>query len=154
MNTTICLFVPDKLYVVGGSNGQNALTSVEIFDPVTQTWSFSPSLSHPRSNVGVAVVKGCLFAVGGFSGKTFLDSIEYLSEDATEWSSYVAPGNSVNVLNNNETEKDPHSNGWGDRNISASDSGLRESCRKCLDLNGETTQPGVKPNTDTPATVS
>lgn len=39
--------------------------------------------------MGIAVMNGRLFVVGGFSGKAFLESIEYLSEDAQEWCIYV-----------------------------------------------------------------
>jgi len=78
---------PGKLYVIGGSDGHMSLNSVEVYDTATQTWSFGPSLSVPRTNVGVAVAQGRLFAVGGFSGKAFLDSLEYLAEDGCEWCS-------------------------------------------------------------------
>lgn len=78
-----------KLYVVGGSDGQSSLASVEIFDPQSGTWSFGPSLSVPRNNVGVMMAQGRLFAVGGFSGKAFLNSIEYLSADGRQWCGYV-----------------------------------------------------------------
>jgi len=76
-----------KLYVIGGSDGHMSLNSVEVYDTHTQTWSFGPSLSVARTNVGVAVAQGRLFAVGGFSGKAFLDSLEYLAEDGCEWCS-------------------------------------------------------------------
>ena len=77
----------EKLYVIGGSDGHMSLNSVEVFDPSTQTWSFGPSLSVARTNVGVAVMQNRLFAVGGFSGKAFLDSVEHLAEDGCEWCS-------------------------------------------------------------------
>ena len=59
----------DKLYVVGGSDGQQSLSSIEIYDITTNTWSLGPSLSTPRANVAVALVQDKLFSVGGFSGK-------------------------------------------------------------------------------------
>lgn len=42
--------------------------------------------------MGIAVMNGRLFVVGGFSGKAFLESIEYLSEDAQEWCIYLPSG--------------------------------------------------------------
>ena len=57
-----------KLYAVGGSDGTHSLSSTEMFDPESQTWSPGPNMSTPRSNVGVAVIAGRLYAVGGFSG--------------------------------------------------------------------------------------
>ncbi len=91
-----CYF-SDKLYVVGGSDSSSSLATVEIFDPVAQTWSFGPMMSIPRANVGVAVLQNRLFAVGGFSGKAFLDSVEYLAADGNEWSSCV-PAPEKNAL--------------------------------------------------------
>lgn len=90
----------DKLYVVGGSDGTASLATVEIYDPVTQMWSFGPVMSIPRANVGVAVVGKRLFAVGGFSGKAFLDSVEYLAEDGSEWCCCVPLPDSEQKMNN------------------------------------------------------
>ena len=90
----------DKLYVVGGSDGTASLATVEIFDPVTQTWSFGPVMSIPRANVGVSVVGSRLFALGGFSGKDFLDSIEFLAVDAGEWCYCVPSQDTVQRMNN------------------------------------------------------
>lgn len=81
-----------KLYVVGGSDGQSSLISVEIYDPELRTWSFGPSLNTPRANVGLAVMNGRLFAIGGFTGKAFLESMECLSEDASDWSIFLPTG--------------------------------------------------------------
>lgn len=89
-----------KLYVVGGSDGTMSLATVEIFDPATQSWSFGPVLSIPRANVGVAVVGKRLFAVGGFSGKAFLDTVEYLAEDGCEWCCCVPPTDEMQKMNN------------------------------------------------------
>ncbi len=75
--------------MVGGSDGTSALPSCEVYDPETSSWSFGPTMSVPRANVGVAVVRNRLFVVGGFSGKAFLDSIEYMMEDGSDWCSFV-----------------------------------------------------------------
>ena len=96
------LLLSDKLFVVGGSDGAASLATVEIYDPVTQTWSFGPMMSIPRANVGVAVVGKRLFAVGGFSGKAFLDSVEYLAEDGSEWCCCVPSQNLDQKMNNAE----------------------------------------------------
>jgi len=80
-----------KLYVFGGSDGVQSLCSVEVLDlsDSQATWRPGPSLNSPRGNVRAVVIntpKGdVLFAVGGFNGKSFLNSIEYLEEGANEW---------------------------------------------------------------------
>merc|ERR1712038_1634871 len=42
-----------------------------------------------RTNVSVAVVGDRLWAVGGFSGKVFLNTVEYLDPDTDEWTSFI-----------------------------------------------------------------
>ena len=75
--------------MVGGSDGTMALNTVEVYDPETSSWSMGPQISVPRANVGVVVLKNRLFAVGGFSGKEFLDSVEYLNDETAEWCSFL-----------------------------------------------------------------
>ena len=75
--------------MVGGSDGTSALSSVEIFDMETQQWSFGPQLSIARANTAAIIYRGRLFCVGGFSGKDFLNTAEYLTEDAQEWCSFL-----------------------------------------------------------------
>ena len=78
------------IYVVGGNDGTSALNSTEIYDRKTGSWVLGPMLSVPRANVGVAVLENKLFAVGGFNGKKFLDTLEYLDIGHTdEWCSYL-----------------------------------------------------------------
>lgn len=60
---------PDKLYVVGGSDGTQSLCTTEVFDFETNSWSPGPSMTCCRANISVTVIDGKLFAVGGFSGE-------------------------------------------------------------------------------------
>ncbi|KAK7028241.1 hypothetical protein SK128_004373 [Halocaridina rubra] len=48
-----------------------------------------PHMTTCRANVGVAVVKNKLYAAGGFSGKNFLNSVEYLDPDTDEWTNFT-----------------------------------------------------------------
>lgn len=63
--------------MVGGWDGNQSLSSVEIYDPETNSWSYGPELTTPRANLGVAVINNCLYAVGGFSSK-YYSFLEYL----------------------------------------------------------------------------
>lgn len=58
----------------------------------------------PRSNVSVVVVRDKLYAVGGFSGKTFLNTIEYLDKDTNEWTTFVQQNISPVAENGKEEE--------------------------------------------------
>merc|ERR1719427_584776 len=74
---------------MGGSDGQQSLCSTEIYDPETKSWAPGPSMTTCRANVGCAVMDGKLYAVGGFSGKIFLNTIEYLDPDTMEWTTFT-----------------------------------------------------------------
>jgi len=52
------------------------LDSVEIYDPVTNKWTFAASMSCPRGGVGVAALGGKIYAVGGHDGSNYLSSVE------------------------------------------------------------------------------
>lgn len=56
------------IYVIGGFNGALRVRSVDIYDPVRNTWRAGPSLECRRSTLGVAVLDGVIYAVGGFNG--------------------------------------------------------------------------------------
>ena len=55
--------------MIGGSDGTHSLCTTEIYDPEANTWMPGPSMTTCRANVGVTVVDGRLYAVGGFSGR-------------------------------------------------------------------------------------
>lgn len=63
--------------MIGGSDGTHSLCTTEIYDPETNSWMPGPSMTTCRANVGVTVVDGRLYAVGGFSGKLPLGVLIY-----------------------------------------------------------------------------
>ena len=74
--------------VVGGNDGTQSLRSTEIYDIDNDCWYLGPQLGIERANVSVASLGNKLFAVGGFSGKRFLDSLEYFDANTEEWCCY------------------------------------------------------------------
>ena len=70
-----------------------------------------------RGNVGVALVNDKLWAVGGFSGKSFLNNVEFLDPVTDEWTTYLSVvekeevengqnGHPEDVLTNSGAEED------------------------------------------------
>jgi len=57
--------VNGKLYVFGGSNASGALSSVEIYDPATNTWTAGPSMPGPKSAPSAVVVNGLIYVLAG-----------------------------------------------------------------------------------------
>ena len=53
------------LYITGGYDGQDCLSSVELFDPSTNRWSAVTSMRQRRCGHGLVSHDGMLYAVGG-----------------------------------------------------------------------------------------
>ena len=56
------------------------------FDPDTKQWSFIAAMTTARSTVGVAVLNGRLYAVGGRDGAACLNSVECYDPHTNKWS--------------------------------------------------------------------
>lgn len=65
-----------QIFAVGGltKNG-DSVSTVEIYDPLTQVWKMGEAMSMLRSRVGVAVSNGKLYAFGGFNGTERLSTV-------------------------------------------------------------------------------
>lgn len=72
--------------MAGGFDGSHALRCVEAYDPTRDEWKMLGSMTSARSNCGVAVLDGAVYAVGGFDGNDFLSSIETYEPQDDNWS--------------------------------------------------------------------
>jgi hypothetical protein len=82
--------VGDKIYVIGGYNSISGLrlSTVEEYDPVTNTWTPKASMVAPRSGLAAAVVDNKIYAIGGFGGPgdpLFLTTVEEYDPVANSW---------------------------------------------------------------------
>jgi len=66
-NASEAVTVGDKIYLIGGNLGYiyEAYTTVEIYDPVSQTWEVGPELNVGRYQFGGSHVNGRIYAIGG-----------------------------------------------------------------------------------------
>uniref|UniRef100_A0A8C9XMJ4 Kelch-like ECH-associated protein 1a n=1 Tax=Sander lucioperca TaxID=283035 RepID=A0A8C9XMJ4_SANLU len=75
---------------VGGRNLslQNNTESSALccYNPMTNQWSQRASLNIPRNRVGVGVVDGCIYAVGGSQGSTHHNTVERWDPESNRWS--------------------------------------------------------------------
>ena len=63
---TAAAVVDGKIYVVGGRDAQRQdLSSVEVYEPSSDTWTLVAPMGTARKQHGVAVLGGKLYAVGG-----------------------------------------------------------------------------------------
>lgn len=78
--------VRGQMYVVGGLNQHgDSLSTVEYYDPKSDSWILAPCMSILRSRLGVAVHCGKLYAFGGYNGRDRLASVEVYDAIKKEW---------------------------------------------------------------------
>uniref|UniRef100_A0A8C6X412 Kelch like family member 28 n=1 Tax=Naja naja TaxID=35670 RepID=A0A8C6X412_NAJNA len=89
-----------KIYVIGGIathmcqgiNYRKHESSVECWDPDTNTWTLIESMNESRSTLGVTVLSREIYALGGYDGQSYLQSVEKYNPKVKEWQP-VAPMN-------------------------------------------------------------
>ena len=76
-----------KLYVAGGYDplAHQFLSSVEVFDDVTQAWYSLPGLGQARAGLGLAGVEGRLYAVGGWKDYKYSRAVEMYDPLDSGW---------------------------------------------------------------------
>ncbi|XP_005111835.1 kelch-like protein 20 [Aplysia californica] len=85
----------DKIYVIGGNSAisekwrkeylpEFCVTSVEIFDPVTEVWSEGPSLGNALCGAGVVKYGDSLLVVGGEDDKSWMAGVCKLCQDGEQ----------------------------------------------------------------------
>ena len=59
----------DHFYVIGGQDGNTNLSSVEIYNPITNQWSFGPTLPLSDRGGHSIVFNNDLYYFSGIGGK-------------------------------------------------------------------------------------
>eukprot|EP01062_Namystynia_karyoxenos_P050615 TRINITY_DN3940_c0_g2_i1.p1 TRINITY_DN3940_c0_g2~~TRINITY_DN3940_c0_g2_i1.p1 ORF type:complete len:496 (+),score=160.55 TRINITY_DN3940_c0_g2_i1:83-1570(+) len=77
--------VDRKIYVVGGRNATQRLSSAEVYDPAVNEWRDLPPMRSVRSAPACAVHRGYLYVFGGFDGETEFSSVERFSPHLNQW---------------------------------------------------------------------
>ncbi|XP_045082647.1 kelch-like protein 18 isoform X2 [Coregonus clupeaformis] len=81
-----CTSIAGLIYAVGGLNSAgDSLNVVEVFDPIGNCWERCQPMSTARSRVGVAVVNGLLYAIGGYDGQSRLSTVEVYNPETDTW---------------------------------------------------------------------
>ncbi|RXM97488.1 Kelch-like protein 28 [Acipenser ruthenus] len=60
-------------------------STVESWDPETNTWTLAERMTESRSTLGVVVLAGELYAMGGYDGQYYLQSVEKYIPKVKEW---------------------------------------------------------------------
>jgi hypothetical protein len=86
------------VYAIGGYNpALYQLSSVEMFNPATTTWTAATSLVTSRSRLSAAsgpcqgtLTATCLYAIGGTGNSGFLSSVEMYNPATNSWSTVAS----------------------------------------------------------------
>ena len=83
------------------------------YNPSTNSWSPIVAMMSRRSGVGLSVVNGSLYAVGGFDGTTYLKTIEVFDHENSNWKlcgsmNFRRLGGGVGVLKMPQHSGEPH----------------------------------------------
>ncbi|KAG0434177.1 hypothetical protein HPB47_019300 [Ixodes persulcatus] len=82
-----CPDAAGHIYAVGGlTKAGDSQSTVEVYDPKLGHWQVAEAMSMTRSRVGVAVLAGKLYAIGGYNGVERLRTVEVFSPDTRLWS--------------------------------------------------------------------
>jgi N-acetylneuraminic acid mutarotase len=83
-----------QLYAIGGrsfdigTSTQTVLSTVESYDPASNTWSTRASLPSPRQGLAAGVVNGIIYVVGGTdAGGTIVATVEAYNPATNTWTS-------------------------------------------------------------------
>ncbi|OXA37050.1 Ring canal kelch [Folsomia candida] len=101
------LYITKFMPWIAGFDGTTGLNTAELFDPVRGDWQTISSLSTRRSSVGVGVLNGMVYAVGGYDGasRQCLSSVERYDAELDSWTTVAEmsarrSGAGVGVLEN------------------------------------------------------
>ena len=80
--------VDGKIYAIGGRGEGKDLSTVEVYDPATDTWSKKADMPNPRVGVAIAVVNGRIYTIGGSQdlGKVNFSTVEAYDPATDTWS--------------------------------------------------------------------
>jgi len=85
-----CIVVDGKILAIGGHNGA-ALTTVEEYDPLADTWISRPSLPAPNHECAAVLLNGIVYVIGGDNGWTPNGSTMAYDPGAATWTTLTGP---------------------------------------------------------------
>lgn len=82
----------ELLFAIGGWCSGDAISSVEMLDPLTSNeWKVVSSMGKRRCGVGVGVLNQQIYAIGGHDGISYLNSVERFCPITNKWYNDIAP---------------------------------------------------------------
>eukprot|EP00808_Paulinella_micropora_P017176 g82724.t1 len=75
----------DHIYAIGGRYDEEFLSSVEKYDPRTNSWEEIAPMQHKRSGCAAAVLNGQIYVICGLDGDSCLSSVERYDQTSGKW---------------------------------------------------------------------
>lgn len=80
--------IGEKIYIIGGSNGDDSyLNTVEVYDPVLDTWESKAKMPTARDGIASSEVNGKIYVIGGYNGSSYLNTVEMYNPVTDTWES-------------------------------------------------------------------
>jgi Subtilisin-like serine proteases len=76
--------IGEKIYVVGGYDGQNSYNTLFVYNTSTNTWESKSNMSGSRYKLGAAVANDKLYAIGGYTS-TYSNKVEMYDPISDAW---------------------------------------------------------------------
>ena len=86
---TTCV-LDEKIYAIGGRDGENDLTAVEAYDPATNKWTQKTAMPTARNRLASCILDGKIYAIGGSINHTIISLVEVYDPITDNWTSGVA----------------------------------------------------------------
>jgi len=84
-NATAVVF-DDKIYLMGGHDGEKSLKVVEMYDPVQNEWSEVQNLRREREALAGVVFNDRIYAIGGQKdNQSLINEIEWYDQPSDNW---------------------------------------------------------------------
>ena len=89
---------------------------VEVFDPIGNFWERCQPMRTARSRVGVAVVNGLLYAIGGYDGQSRLSTVEVYNPETDSWTRVSSMNSQRRSIHDQYTDQyvDQHTDQYGE----------------------------------------
>lgn len=85
-----------KIYVIGGVSGVGfifeELATIEVYDPVSDTWTEKTPMPTARTDLASVVLDGKIYVIGGIIGwppEEFYNTIEMYDPETDEWTTLI-----------------------------------------------------------------
>ena len=78
--------VGQKMYAIGGSYGSQWLSSVEAYDPSSDSWTYVAPMPTARTSLAAGVIDGKIYVIGGTANYQVLNTVEIYDPVQDSWS--------------------------------------------------------------------